>query len=299
MKEKFNELNPNAKITIVLVALFLVLAIIILMLSGKKETPTYSASSFSKISSSELKDFDTYLVVENNLNKFLGISSSDAAFSMLDESYINETNVTKENVLEKTGIKDKMLAIKVQKVYKLDIKEVEVYYAEGILYSENEELEYDENNMPLTIENKKYGMLLFIDYDSISFSVYPNISQNDTIKVLNSKTNFNIERNEYNKIMKTNYANKLEICKKYYSDLVFKINYMPEKLYTQLDNADKNNFKDAKEFKEYLDKYYKNYVYSFSSCDAGISSKDYYLNDNENTFKIKIYNLMNYTVDLP
>ena len=107
MKEKFNELNPTAKVTIVLVIFFLALAVFILLNVEKKETKTYSASSFSKVNSDKLNDFDTYLVVENHLNRFFGVNDNAYLYHSLDRSYIDEYGVTEGNVLEKLGFENK------------------------------------------------------------------------------------------------------------------------------------------------------------------------------------------------
>ena len=300
MKEKFSELNPNAKVTIVLVSIIVIFAIILFIFSPKSNHKRYSYKDFDKVVSKSLNDMDIYLTVENNINKYLMIDGDNATYGLLDELFIKENDVHESNALKKSGKEGLNLALNLRKVYELTIDEVKVYYASGILYNQviNDD-EYTDVPDSFEIKDKNYGILVFIDYNNLSYSVYPNINQNEAIDVLNSKSNFNIELNDYNKLMKTDSATKLNACKKYYSDLLFRINHMPDELYEKLDTIDKNNFKNKKEFKEYLDKYYKDYEYSFISCDEGNSSKILYLNDKEGTFKIKISGLMDYTVDLP
>ena len=307
MKEKFDNLNPNVKVTIVLGIVFVIFAILLITFGPRQKKEKFKEADLSKITNNNLNDYSNFSFVENNLDKFISTNSDVATYEMLDKDYIKKNGVNESNALEKTGKSGMTLGFKLQKFNKVDNEDSVAYYATGILYKENEIFEIDVDDEKgsnpkqqyIEILNKEYGMLIIVDYDSIAFSVYPDITQKEMLNIINQKKDFKIERNTNNAFVKTPAISNVSMCVLYYNDMVFKINYMQDEFYDYISADSKTKFKDKKEYREYLDKYYSNYAYSFKTCEKGESKNQFYITDAENEFPINISDMMEYTVNLP
>ena len=301
MKQKFEELNPSSKAVVLVCIFLLLLGLLIFVIAQKKHHYKYESEDLKAVKKNKLDTFGEFMAVENDINKFIKINNDNVVYDLLDESYIKKNNVYISNALQKVNRADTNYNFTLRHLEALKSNDdYIVYYCTGVLADIGDD--YDEEPgavYEVKILNKSYNLMLIIDYNTISYSVYPDITRREALETINNKKDFKIERNNNNKLMKTSVSSYVDMCRKYYSDLVFNINYMPDHLYTILDTTRKNSFKSKEKFEKYLEENYKEYPATFKRCEKGKSSREYYIYDETNTFKLVIHDIMNYNVDLP
>lgn len=301
MKQKFEELNPSSKAVVLVCIFLLLLGLLIFVIAQKKHHYKYGSDDLKVVKKNKLDTFGEFMAVENDINKFIKINNDNVVYDLLDESYIKKNNVYISNALQKVNRADTNYNFTLRHLEALKSNDdYIVYYCTGVLTDIGDD--YDEEPgavYKVKILNKSYSLMLIIDYNTISYSVYPDITRREALETINNKKDFKIERNNNNKLMKTSVSSYVDMCRKYYSDLVFNINYMPDHLYTILDTTRKNSFKSKEKFEKYLEENYKEYPATFKRCEKGKSSREYYIYDETNTFKLVIHDIMNYNVDLP
>lgn len=301
MKEKWNDISVNAKFSIIVICLLILLALLLTLFGPRKEKLKYSSSDFNKLEKAELNDYNMFNLVDNKINLFLEVSNADYTYDLLDLSYIKNNEVSINNVLKKTNKENHDLRFHLKKAYKIRINnDIVSYYALGYLYDMpiNDDSQTDDST--IKILDKNYGILFTVDYKNMTTSFYPKLDNQKVLKVLNNKKYYYIDKNDSNALTETNLLTDYHVCSIYYRDIVFKIKNLKEESYSNLNKDSVNRFKSKDDYYNYLDKYYSEYLYSFKDCKKDSSGKEYYIYDTEgNEFKVYVKGVLDYTFVIP
>lgn len=186
-----------------------------------------------------IKSEGVYFTISNILEKYdiyLKDNNVDALYNILYKQYIEQNNISKNNILEKLN---KSMNYEINQIYALNTINYGIYYVE--------------------IYNNKVKEELLINWDTLNdtFSISP-ISEGEFNKVTQEGTNIDKQRIEA--IAKNNYNNVQvyktdsdSIAKKYFYDFIEKIVNKPEKAYSLLDETYKNNnFTNYNDFLQYV-----------------------------------------------
>ena len=117
----------------------------------------------------KVKDRNIFYTVNSAVDKYLYNlyeEKNDILFSYLDKEYIQENNITKNNVLQKIGKLDEYKTFTVKEMYEQKITDnIIQYFAYGVIKGELEEGRPEEEDFYISIK---------IDNKSNTFSVLPN-----------------------------------------------------------------------------------------------------------------------------
>ena len=121
----------------------------------------------------EVKDYSLYFMVVNNINTFyeyVSNNDNDAVISLLDNKYIEKENITRNNL--NTHILN----------YGIDIGVIPDYITtfkidNNIAYFVHGKLEQTIYLEPSKIVNNNFNMLMLIDIDNLTFSLYPTTEE--------------------------------------------------------------------------------------------------------------------------
>lgn len=259
------------------------------------------ASIFYSISYCIEKYCDNLYINYNTYDQEMIEKRRDNLYNVLDKTYIEENNITKQNIFEHVKIRDEQVEFTATQMNELIGEKNSVYAVRGFL--ENSENKY--------IEEICFKVIL--NTDNTTYSIVPiENSKNKQLSEINlTLDNLDeIEANEDNRFVITNvsYSSLLTRYMVYYKNMA--LNY-PDRAYELLDeNYRKNRFANLEEFRKYidihkeeinnikLDKYqinnYEDYV-QYITLDT---NSNYYMFQENGIMQ---YSLMldTYTIDLP
>lgn len=195
--------------------------------------------------------------------------------SLLDEQYIKEFRITKENILNFYKNNNNIEFV-IDNIYKKDYTEnLSLYF----IYGRN--VNYNTNKL------KQTGLIVKIDTKNEAFSIFPyeymikkNLEEKDLYKNVNTiKEIKEIKINDYNNFINENSSDEL-VVREYLNKFKMDIQYNPEIIYDMLDEKyKKENFKNKAEFLEKVE--------SLKSKMSQSELKDYAVekNDNQTIYK--------------
>ena len=219
----------------------------------------------------------------NIVNYFVSFNDKDILLDLLDKEYINENNITNENVIDYVKDGYTNVNFKVQNVEHIKLKTCNAYAVSGFLL---------ENGMEdVNILDNDYKVLILLDYNNTTFSIYPNTT--NAKEVLNNRKTFNIEKNKYNQIPASKIYTRYDLCQAYFNDFVFKSYYLSSDAYNLLDDDSKIIYKQ-----EDLPNLFYGSA-SVKSCNYDDVENTYYIkSDNDKSLSIKVKSIMNYVVNI-
>lgn len=237
------------KITIIVLLVILVLVLVCILMIKPKETkfiPGESDTSQDFIKNMGLvNDYQTFFGIRKMLMSFIDkVASGDkeATYTLLDDDYIKENNITKENVFNKIAGLTKYNNVKMRQAYGQENSENAEYYIKCVL---------EKNHI-----GEEHYFAIYTDVSNYAYSIeiidkniYEGKIKNNN-KELDKKT---IERTEYNKIEKV-FLTEKEIVTEYLEDYIDNALYYPEYAYSTLNAEYKSKrFPTFETFKSYIE----------------------------------------------
>ena len=104
-------------------------------------------------------DYTRYSTVSGAIEKFysfINMKDYDSAIKILDEEYVKEKNVNKNNISSFIFINDKFLSYKPDKMYTRDTKGKVLYYVSGRVVSSNTSEEYVTEYLKVCLDGETF-----------------------------------------------------------------------------------------------------------------------------------------------
>ena len=165
----------------------------------------------------KIEDMAIYNIVENKLNKYINDcyeTSNDLVLDVLDEEYVLENNITKDNVLEKIGKIDNYCTFNIEQAKQYNLYGNYAILVTGRIKSKDE-TKYDSNKRDwvLVKNNKgtdqKQSYFIKFNFENMAYSIKP-ITIYDLLDDEYKKAKFS-STDEFNKYIKDNYDNFMKI----------------------------------------------------------------------------------------
>lgn len=245
--------NDNQKVLIIIIGGLLLLTSIIAFIMGsssnketakkeEKEEPTV-VTPILKTEISRLKDFDTFMAVQEVINNFyIELSNNqEKALLSLDESYVSKNNIDINNINEFITNITNIVNFKADEIYYNPDSNMTYYFIKG--YIEDSNLQY--------IDNLFY--LLKVDMEN-NYSITPLKDITDLEEYANDYYLNRIYIENDNSFL----INKIEDVSKmnmYITDFKDLMNINSNKAYERLNDSTKSKYNDLKSFendKDYI-----------------------------------------------
>ena len=193
----------------------------------------------------------TFFTIDGIINKYytyIQESNSEAVYNILYAKYIDENNITQENVL---NILNRLNNYTIADMYGISADGYGIYYVEV----------YNDNMNEFLIINR--------DLKNSAFSIFPTNEEKykegiDIGIEVDKERIKSIEQNEFNKVMNIN-LDQDSVASKYFNDFIKRVLYSTEETYNNIldENYKKINFITYEDFQEYLN----NNIQRFENLD--------------------------------
>lgn len=276
---KKDDIKTLTVIVIICVICIVIGVILSIKTNFEKLSPVNEYSSFY----SQVKYINNYINTITNRDS-IGI------YNLLDKKYIEENNITQDNVLEHVTNYTGMCFAKISSMKSVKIRGNYIYLAQGKIYKSGFENE--------TVVDDNFSIIVINDYDNLSFSIYP-INNNDK-EVINNIKKINIEKNKYNVITDFDLINKEQICVTYLSDYLDKLSNNIKDSYEVLSNDMKKVYTTEDMYINYINNNINQLSTVADKCKVEeLDKKRMYtvIDSKGNTYIFTEESIMNYKVD--
>ena len=148
--------------------------------------------------------------------------------------------------------------------------------------------------------NNNYETLVLVDFDTLSYAVYPLEQKDNYKKIIDNIKKITIESNSNNKMKDSSLITKEQVCVFYLSDYIDKMNNNIEEAYNILDEQSKKTY-SLEEYEKYVKDNYKKITTSADKCLlSNTDSKRIYtvVDKNKNKYVFNEKDIMNYTASV-
>ena len=276
--------KDDLKTLIVIISVCVICVVIALILSAK--------SNFELLE--PVDEYNVFFSNTNYVNKYINyISDGDnvAVYNLLDKKYIENNNITLDNVFDIVDVFNDNSSVKVLEMSYIQIGNNSVYNIVGTVYENG----YD------TVKkvSDNFSIILISDFDNLTYSLYPT-NKSDNEKIINSIKNINNLSNSSNAMVNSALIGKEQVCAFYLTDFYDMVVNDIDVSYQYLSDDMKDKFTSIDNYKKYI--YDNIYVFSGSADKCKVESYEddrlYTIIDNNgNTFIFNEKNIMNYKVD--
>ncbi len=245
----------------------------------------------------EVKDYSLYFMVVNNINTFyeyVSNNDNDAVISLLDNKYIEKEKITRNNL--NTHILN----------YGIDIGVIPDYITtfkidNNIAYFVHGKLEQTIYLEPSKIVNNNFNMLMLIDIDNLTFSLYPT-TEEEYKQILSTIPSINITKNNYNEYQGVNEMSNQSVCVIYLTDFLSKLENNIDSTYELISKNTLTKLSTIDKYRDYINQNIGNYTTKVDRCAVtgdSIVGKTFRVYDaNNNYFEFIENGIMKYHVNL-
>ncbi len=245
----------------------------------------------------EVKDYSLYFMVVNNINTFyeyVSNNDNDAVISLLDNKYIEKENITRNNL--NTHILN----------YGIDIGVIPDYITtfkidNNIAYFVHGKLEQTIYLEPSKIVNNNFNMLMLIDIDNLTFSLYPT-TEEEYKQILSTIPSINITKNNYNEYQGVSEMSNQSVCVIYLTDFLSKLENNIDSTYELISKNTLAKLSTIDKYRDYINQNIGNYTTKVDRCAVtgdSIVGKTFRVYDaNNNYFEFIENGIMKYHVNL-
>lgn len=284
---------------IVILIIILSIGLVLLKIQIKKDR----AENFENTINMEI---DSKIKLVTNTNEFFAVNScitkyllnimleeNQIVYSLLDELYVREYSITKDNIFEKIDYMDNPVFYTNKMYVKQKDYNIYEYFITGRLINKG------------NLEVQNYSAIIRLDKRNDIFSIIPNeyildkkikIQKEEDFNFLNSSK---IEDKQYNTFEFENISNQTVIVD-YINQIKDNIVYDVESSYQKLDNKYRqNNFATLEEYKKYLNANITKF-YTMKLAKYKISEYEDYkqyicIDENDNYYIINEYSVGDFT----
>lgn len=239
-----------------------------------------------------VNDYNSFFTTTNYVNNFLSYSKdSSKLYDVIYSSYIDDNNITKDNIFDYIKSYQGDVSIKVTAMKYVKVKDNYIYYVKGKLYQSTfDSVEVIEDN---------FEVVVLVDIDTSSYSIYP-IDDNDYKDIINGIKKIKIDNNSNNVVKTSSSISKEQMCVVYLSDYIDKLNNDINSAYDVLSNSMKEKYVSLDNFRLYINNNLNRITTDADKCSLeNVKNKRIYtvLDKNSNKYVFVETNIMNYKVD--
>ena len=239
-----------------------------------------------------VNDYNSFFTTTNYVNNFLSYSKdSSKLYDVIYSSYINDNNITKDNIFDYIKSYQGDVSIKVTAMKYVKVKDNYIYYVKGKLYQSTfDSVEVIEDN---------FEVVVLVDINTSSYSIYP-IDDNDYKDIINGIKKIKIDNNSNNVVKISSSISKEQMCVVYLSDYIDKLNNDINSAYDVLSNSMKEKYVSLDNFRLYINNNLNRITTDADKCSLEkVKNKRIYtvLDKNSNKYVFVETNIMNYKVD--
>lgn len=283
--------KANVIVIIILLILFSIIGVLIFIFS-KNEQNSDNSTQYEQLVL--VKDPSVFFSVASNVNKlyeYLQLNNTFDAYSLLNETYKKDNNITEVNLINKLNIEDVYVSFSAKEMYVVSEKEKYKYLVKGYIRKEF-----------MDVAPKILGISCYILNYNIEEGTYSIelISEDEYSEYIKSgKISFdNFSTGSDNCFEITNISDNM-LANVYFYDFMNDLYSNPEYAYERIDNETKLEYFDT--YDKFIDNFNNNINYYSSIRFTGynISGNVYrYVDNYYNEYKFTVYNVMNYTVNI-
>ena len=240
---------------------------------------------------SEYNVFFSNVNYVNNYINYVSNDDSEAVYALLDDDYIDDNNITYDNVLNNVKNYSTGSFIKVTSMSFVEIKNNFIYYITGSILENN----FDGN----VVIDDNFSIILKSDFDNLTFSLYP-VTDDNYEKIINSIKKIDIENNNVNVVTKSELISKEQVCIIYLSDFFSYFGGDMEKSYNLLSDEMKTIYPDMGSYVNVVNSNISKFSTVADKClMQKVDDNRVYtvIDNNENTYVFTEESIMNYKVD--
>lgn len=280
--------KDDIKTLIVVILVCVIPLAIVLILNIKSNSDKLAAVS----------EYNDYFSIVSSVNKYVNYASSnnkEAIYSLLDEDYISNNEITIDNVLDKIITYPINTSVKASTITSVNVMNNYIYYLKGSII---------QNNYDSTKEiDDGFQIIILKDLNNLTVSFYPIDNKTDYTKIINKIKKISINSNDYNKVNNPSIVTKEEICSLYLSDYIEKVRNDITSSYSLLSDSMKKQaeFDTIDSYKQYMNSNIKQISTSADKClMEKIKNNRVYsvIDKNGNKFVFNEESIMNYKVDI-
>ena len=239
-----------------------------------------------------VNDYNSFFTTTNYVNNFLSYSKdSSKLYDVIYSSYIDDNNITKDNIFDYIKSYQGDVSIKVTDMKYVKVKDNYIYYVKGKLYQSTfDSVEVIEDN---------FEVVVLVDINTSSYGIYP-IDSNDYKNIINGIKRIKIDNNSNNAVKTSSSISKEQMCVVYLSDYIDKLNNDINSAYDVLSNSMKEKYVSLDNFRMYINNNLNRITTDADKCSLEkVKNKRIYtvLDKNSNKYVFVETNIMNYKVD--
>lgn len=239
-----------------------------------------------------VNDYNSFFTTINYVNNFLSYSKdSSKLYDVIYSSYIDDNNITKDNIFDYIKSYQGDVSIKVTAMKYVKVKDNYIYYVKGKLYQSTfDSVEVIEDNFEVAV---------LVDINTSSYGIYP-IDSNDYKDIINGIKRIKIDNNSNNVVKTSSSISKEQMCVVYLSDYIDKLNNDINSAYDVLSNSMKEKYVSLDNFRIYINNNLNRITTDADKCSLEkVKNKRIYtvLDKNSNRYVFVETNIMNYKVD--
>lgn len=239
-----------------------------------------------------VNDYNSFFTTTNYVNNFLSYSKdSSKLYDVIYSSYIDDNNITKDNIFNYIKSYQGDVSIKVIAMKYVKVKDNYIYYVKGKLYQSTfDSVEVIEDN---------FEVVVLVDINTSSYGIYP-IDSNDYKDIINGIKRIKIDNNSNNVVKTSSSISKEQMCVVYLSDYIDKLNNDINSAYNVLSNSMKEKYVSLNNFRMYINNNLNRITTDADKCSLeNVKNKRIYtvLDKNSNKYVFVETNIMNYKVD--
>lgn len=239
-----------------------------------------------------VNDYNSFFTTTNYVNNFLSYSKdSSKLYDVIYSSYIDDNNITKDNIFNYIKSYQGDVSIKVTDMKYVKVKDNYIYYVKGKLYQSTfDSVEVIEDN---------FEVVVLVDINTSSYGIYP-IDDNDYKDIINGIKKIKIDNNSNNVVKTSSSISKEQMCVVYLSDYIDKLNNDINSAYDVLSNSMKEKYVSLDNFRMYINNNLNRITTDADKCSLeNVKNKRIYtvLDKNSNKYVFVETNIMNYKVD--
>ena len=224
--------KDDIKTFVVVISVSIICIVIILLFNIK--------SNMEKLA--PVNEYNSYFANIEYLNEYLNSTSNDNLYDLLDKKYIEDNDINLNNMHEKVKSYPALSSVSLSSMDYVKVGSNYLYYIKGSVT----ELKYNSEE----VIDDNFNVLLFVDYNNLSFSVYP--VYDNYKKIINSIKKINIEKNGNNGLHDQELVTNERICVMYLSDFLDRINKDIDKSYDLLSDEMKKTYTTLDSYKNYI-----------------------------------------------
>ena len=239
-----------------------------------------------------VNDYNSFFTTTNYVNNFLSYSKdSSKLYDVIYSSYIDDNNITKDNIFNYIKSYQGDVSIKVIAMKYVKVKDNYIYYVKGKLYQSTfDSVEVIEDN---------FEVVVLVDINTSSYGIYP-IDSNDYKDIINGIKRIKIDNNSNNVVKTSSSISKEQMCVVYLSDYIDKLNNDINSAYDVLSNSMKEKYVSLDNFRMYINNNLNRITTDADKCSLeNVKNKRIFtvLDKNSNKYVFVETNIMNYIVD--